>query len=57
MLDYITVEEAAGKWGVSKRRVQILCLDGRVKGAVKHSGVWIIPKDSMKPERFKSGKK
>lgn len=57
MLDYITAAVAAEKWGISKRRVQILCLEGRVDGAVKHSGVWVIPKDAVKPEKLKSGKK
>lgn len=57
MLDYITVEVAAVNWGISKRRVQVLCAEGRVNGAIKHGGVWAIPKDSMKPKALKSGKK
>ncbi len=57
MLDYITAEAAAKHWKISKRRVQVLCADGRVIGAIKYSGVWAIPKDAKKPEALKPGKK
>ncbi len=57
MLDYITAEVAAENWGISKRRVQILCAEERVEGAIKHGGVWAIPKDSIKPKALKPGKK
>lgn len=57
MFNYITAEMAAEKWGISIRRVQILCLQGRLEGAVKHGGVWAIPKETIKPERLKPGKK
>ena len=56
MLDYITAEVAAGNWGISKRRVQVLCAGGRVTGATKHGGVWAIPKTSIKPRALKPGK-
>ncbi len=39
MLDYMTVETAAEVWGISKRRVQVLCASRRVDGAIKHGGV------------------
>ena len=35
MKSLITVDEAAKKWGISKRRVQLLCSEGRVDGASK----------------------
>lgn len=57
MLDYITAEVAAKDWGISKRRVQVLCAEGRVDGAIKHGGVWAIPKEAKKPEALKPGKK
>lgn len=57
MLDYITAEIAAKKWGISKRRVQVLCLEGRVEGAVKHGRVWAIPINAIKPEALRPGKK
>ena len=32
-MEYITAKEAAEKWGISQRRVQVLCEQGRVDGA------------------------
>jgi hypothetical protein len=58
MLEYITVKEAANKWGISVRRVQLLCVEGRIEGAMKHASVWAIPQNAQKPkdERIVSGK-
>lgn len=49
MLEYISVAEAAKKWGISERRVQKLCEDNRIKGVAKFSYMWLIPKDADKP--------
>ena len=49
-MDYITVREAALKWGVSQRQAQLYCINGRVPGAKKFSGAWAIPADAQKPE-------
>ena len=48
-MDYISAKEAAEKWGISKRRVQILCSEGRIKGAMKVGMVWVIPSMAVKP--------
>ena len=48
-MDYITVSEAAKKWGVSPRRVQMLCSEGRIKGAVRFGPVWKIPAKAVLP--------
>ena len=58
MFEYMTVKEAAEKWGLSVRRVQLLCVEGRIEGAMKHASVWVIPKDAEKPkdERIITGK-
>ena len=58
MFDYMTVKEAAEKWGISPRRVQLLCVQERIEGATKYASVWAIPKDSEKPkdERIITGK-
>ncbi len=55
---YITIKEAADKWGVSRRRVQEMCSTGRINGANKFGSVWAIPKDAEKPfdNRITSGK-
>ncbi len=49
MTGYITVQEAAEKWGVTPRHVQILCKENRIEGASRMSRIWIIPKDADKP--------
>lgn len=55
MDEMITVQAAAQNWGVTPRRVQILCNEGRIDGAAKKSGVWFIPAAAKKPVR--QGKK
>ncbi len=47
---FISVSDAAEKFNISKRRVQILCEQGRIEGANMVSGVWLIPTDAPKPE-------
>ena len=53
---YMTVKEASSKWGISDRRVRILCSEGRVPGAFQEGRGWKIPMDARKPEdgRYKS---
>lgn len=57
-MKYLSVRQAADKWGVSPRRVQILCNQNRIKGAMKIGYAWIVPADALKPldARIKSGK-
>lgn len=57
MHGYLTAVETAERWNITTRRVQILCNQNRVNGAVKESGVWFIPFSAKKPERLKVGKK
>lgn len=49
MNGYITAQEAAEKWGITSRQVQILCKSNRIKGAARMSRIWIIPKNAEKP--------
>lgn len=53
MNGYITAQEAAKKWGVTSRQVQILCKENRVAGASRISRIWIIPEDAEKPTNDK----
>lgn len=46
---YISVNDAASKFNISKRRVQLLCEQGRISGANMVSGVWLIPETAPKP--------
>ena len=47
--ELMTTAEAAALWGISTRRTQILCDKGKVKGAVRMGGTWIIPRGTPKP--------
>ena len=57
-MDYMTLKEAAEKWGVTPRRVNYYCSGGRIPVAVKMAGGWLIPKNAEKPidGRTKQGK-
>ena len=57
MMDYLSAKEIAEKWNISRRRVQILCEEGRRPGAFKLSDVWVIPKDAEKPADRRKAKK
>lgn len=48
-MDYVTPKEKALEWGISSRRVEILCANGRVSGAYRLGRVWAIPKNAVKP--------
>lgn len=49
MLDYISVQQAAEKWEISERRIQKLCEENRIEGAVRFGHAWAIPKNAEKP--------
>ena len=48
-LDWITPSQAAEQWEITERQAQSLCAQGKVKGAIRVSRVWLIPKDACKP--------
>ena len=58
MEGYMTLKEAAEKWGIGDRRINTLCLEARIEGASKIGNLWVIPVDTSKPDdnRIKSGK-
>lgn len=50
MIDgYMNIKEAADKWDISTRRIQVLCAEGRIDGASKLGREWAIPINSVKP--------
>jgi len=49
-MEYVTIKEIAEQWGISKRRVQVLCSEGRIPGVIRRSNMWLLPKDSVKPD-------
>lgn len=49
MKGYLSIREAAEKWGVSERRINQYCSEGRIPGAEQFGGAWAIPADAEKP--------
>ena len=46
---YISVKQAAEKWGVSDRKVRMLCEKGKIAGAKREGRFWKIPSEAKKP--------
>ena len=57
-MEYLSIKQTSEKWGISVRRIQILCSEDRIPGATKIGSYWAIPADAEKPEdqRIRSGK-
>lgn len=49
-MEYLTTIEMSKKWGITSRRIAVLCEQGRIVGVVKKGKTWLIPYDSEKPE-------
>ena len=49
-MNYLSVKQAAEKWGMTPRRVQVLCNQGRIDGAQRVGNVWTIPETAEKPD-------
>lgn len=48
-MEYMCARDAAKKWGISQRRVAVLCSENRIKQAQMVGNMWIIPADTEKP--------
>lgn len=48
-MELLTTAEIAEKWGISRRRVSLLCAEGRIEGAIQKSKMWLVPADAKKP--------
>lgn len=57
-MEYLSLKQTAEKWGITVRRVQVLCSQGRIPVATKIGYFWVVPKEAEKPrdQRIKSGK-
>lgn len=57
-MEYLSIRQTAEEWELSKRRVQVLCAEERIPGAMKLDSSWVIPADAVKPydARIKSGR-
>ena len=48
-MNYIKASVAAEKWGISPRRVRMLCAEGKIEGAVQKGKLYMIPENAQKP--------
>ena len=58
MKGYLKISEVSEKWGIKERRINTLCLEGRIEGVIKFGNTWAIPENDEKPkdERIRTGK-
>ena len=57
-MEFMTTKQAAEKWGLSERRLQTICNEGKISGVVKFGKAWAIPVDAERrvDKRIKSGR-
>jgi Fic family protein len=55
-LEYIKVSEAAQKWGLSPRRVRVLCAENRIGGVIQKGKLYMIPANAEKPDDARATK-
>lgn len=48
-MEFMSAREAADKWGISQRRVAVLCSENRIDNATMVGNMWIIPATAEKP--------
>lgn len=48
-MEYRSVAQMAEQWGISDRRVRILCQQGKISGVIRNGRAWLIPADAEKP--------
>ncbi len=47
--EYVKLSQKAEEWGISVRRLQALCANEKIKGAVRLGRDWMIPQNARKP--------
>ncbi len=53
-MEFMSARDAADKWGISQRRVAVLCSENRIDNAKMVGNMWIIPVDAEKPTDARS---
>jgi Uncharacterized conserved protein len=48
-MEYMNAAQMAEQWGISDRRVRVLCQRGKIDGALRKGRAWLIPSDAQKP--------
>lgn len=49
LLDYLKVKQVAEQWGISDRRVRVLCEQGKIEGVIRQGRAYLIPTGAVKP--------
>lgn len=47
-MEFLTTKQVSLQWGISSRRIALLCAQERIPGAVKAGKTWILPADAKK---------
>ena len=48
-MEYMSVKQAAERWGISDRRARLLCEQGKIEGVTKQGRSYSIPVNAVKP--------
>lgn len=48
-MEYLSAAQMAEKWGISDRRVRVLCQQGKIDGVIHQGRAWLIPADAARP--------
>ena len=48
-MDYLTTVEMSKEWGISSRRIAVLCEQNRINGVIKKGKTWLIRQESLRP--------
>ena len=46
-MKYLSIKETAVRWGISERRIQVLCKQNRIPGIITIGRTWGIPDDAQ----------
>ena len=49
LLDYLKVKQVAEQWGISDRRVRVLCEQGKIEGVIRKGCASLVPAGAVKP--------
>ena len=50
-MKYLTTSQIAEKWGLTERRIRMMCQEGKIEGAFLVGKTWNIPENAEKPKR------
>lgn len=50
-MKYVSANEMAKVWNLTGQQVRVYCRNGRIPGAIMENGMWMVPENSVRPER------